>query len=280
MLTNVKKFLYIKQFSSMIFFYIGKVRLVKFNLEVRTMVGNVGAYPMFNNYLGFVGLDDMYDFDYTSAYGGYSSYPNADAMSFTGSIFPGMGFGFMPYAGGGGYEQYYNQMMDYQNFNMQMQKQNILNNRNLELVANSPMEGVVRTAAILTEKITQNEQDQIQGALASYIEAVRQMYPDQDEASIKNRAATLYQQLYGVSLPQAIRDNGHSPFWHGLQKVLTGGAFNKTAPEDNISQITGQPPSKKAKISENTGKAVGWAALASGLFVAVRFAFKLLSKVK
>ena len=238
------------------------------------MVGNIGMFPMYNNYLGYVGLDDMYDMDYLSGCG-----LGAGAMGMNGSLFPGMGVTpFMGGYNGAGYDQYYNQMLEYQNFNNRIQKQNILNQRNLEMEINSPQEGVARAAAILTEKIQQNEQDQIQGALQNYLEAVRQLYPGQDAAAISNRASSLYQQLTGKTIPQALRESGHSSFNHGFLKAVTFGAFNKTSAEQNISDITGQPISKKEKAKEVAGLAVGGATVATVGYLLAKNV-KLLAKI-
>ena len=238
------------------------------------MVGNIGMFPMYNNYLGYVGLDDMYDMDYLSG-GGLG----VGAMGMNGSLFPGMGM--MPYMGGyngANYDQYYNQMIEYQNFNNQIQKQSILNQRNLEMEINSPQEGVKKAAAILSEKIQQNEQDQIPGALQNYLEAVSQLYPGQDATAISNRAATLFQQLTGTSLPQALRQYGHSSFNHGFLKAVTFGIFNKKSAEQNISDITGQPVSKKEQAKEIAGLATGGAAVATTGFLLAKNV-KLLAKI-
>lgn len=225
---------------------------------------NIGAlnfmYPMYNQYFNQTAMYDMYD-----NYGCGNYYTNPMNSSI---------FGTMPFAptfgGGMNYDSYYRNMNDYLNFTSQYSLNNIERQRNLELEMNAPDEGIQKAAAILREKIAQNEQEQIQGALQNLKNAVRAKYPNQSEEWISNRTGSIYKQLYQVSMTDDIREKGSNSFLQGFkQSISLGFADNKTA-EENIAQIYGQPVSRQQKMEKGLGRAAGGAVVGTSAVLATR----------
>lgn len=214
-------------------------------------------YPMYNSYMNQAALSSLYDMDY-------------NPMGMYGSIFGGGMMPFMPSFGGGlNYDSYFNNMKNYLNFTSDYNLQMVENQRRNELRINGTDEAIRNAASVLNEKIVANEQEQVQQAYRSYIEAVAAKYPGESEKNIIARAKSNYQQLYNSTITDDLRKYGHDNFTHGLYKGLTFGLYNKTTPEDNISQITGQPVSRWDKFKESAGLATGGAAVAGGgLFLA------------
>ena len=216
-----------------------------------TDVAAVGSLPMYNGWANYSGLSNLYD---------------ADLMG--SSIFNGYMMPFMP-GGGINYDKYFNQMNDYLNFTSDYSLNMVENQRRNELRLNAADESIRNAAAILNEKIADNEQQQIMLAYRAYLEAVAAKYPGESERNIIARAKTDYQRLYNTSISDDIRKYGHNSFTHGLFNGLTFGLYGKTTPEENISKITGQPVSRWEKFKEIGGNATGGAAVAGvGLFAA------------
>ncbi len=215
-------------------------------------VGAINGFPMYGSYANYAGLSNLYDSDLMGT-----------------SVFNGM-MPFMPAFGGGvNYDYYYNNMKNYLNFTSDYNLQMVENQRRNDLRINATDEAIRNAAAVLNEKIVDNEQQQILQAYNSYIEAVAAKYPNEDERNIVARAKSTYQQLYNASISDEIRRYGHDSFTHGLFKGLTFGIYGKTTPEENISRITGQPVSRWEQFKEIGGLAAGGAAVAGGgLFLA------------
>ncbi len=215
-------------------------------------VGAIGGFPLYNNYMNYAGLSNLYDMD---------------IMGSCGSVFNGM-MPFMPSFGGGlNYDYYYNTMNDYLNFTSNYNLRMVENQRRNDLRINAADEAIRNAAAVLNEKIVNNEQEQIKNAYINYVEAVAAKYPGENEKNITARAKTNYQQLYNTTITDDIRKYGHDSFTHGMYKALTFGIYGKTTPEDNIAAITGQPKSRWDKYKEIGGLATGGAAVAGvGLF--------------
>ncbi|MBR6098775.1 hypothetical protein IKP85_03435 [bacterium] len=204
--------------------------------------------------------------DYANQVSRLDDYTNV--MSMNGSLFPAQNYN-TGNAGSFDYDAYYTRMAENQarmsEFNMQ---QNI-RSRQQNLMASAPMERISTSAQILQEKIAQNEQDQIPGALAAFYQSIRDAYdPDgtADEDTIKARAMNVYQQLTGRNLISDIRENGSSSvvqgFWNGALFGIFG--QNRTA-EDNIADITNQPKSTQAQTMETVGQSTGWIATGAGI---------------
>lgn len=223
--------------------------------NISAINGMYNPYSMYNNYINYAGLSTMYDID---------------GMSMNGSLFGGGYMPFMPSFGGGmNYDSYRQYYKDNLNFTSDMQLLNIQNQRSNELKINSPYEGIQKAAAVLNEKIVANEQEQIQGALQNYITAVKHAYPDDSDTDVINRATSMYKQIYNASLTDDIRKYGSNSFTHGLLKAVTFGWWHNKTAEQNISDITGQPVSRKENLKEIGGLAVGGSAVAGvGLLAA------------
>lgn len=189
-------------------------------------------------------------------------------LAMGGSIFDGSGYGGfgmgmmpMPMAGGGvtGYDpkSYFNNMKDYQKFyiDYNVDQQNM--QRNADLRINASLEGIKDAAAVLRDKIKQNEQDQVPAAFKAYVQSVGAAYGEGSGKEVEYRALSLYEQMTGKSLIQDLRDNGHSSFTQGLLQSLTFSATYRTSAEDNISAITGQPVGTSEKVSQGCGKVLG-----------------------
>ena len=212
-------------------------------------MNGLGFMPYNNYYNNQVALSGLYD-DYSP-------------MGFNNGL-----IGFNPSFSGMNYDQYFNQMMDYQNFTSRYQLQTIQNQRNNEVAINAPMESIQGTANVLNEKIVANEQEQIMGAWESYVNAVRNAYPEADEATIIARAKSHYQQIYGTSLNDDVRKYGKSSFAHGFMKTITLGMYHGKSAEDNIAELTGQPVGKMEGYKKIAGGLAGGATLAGAAIVA------------
>ena len=211
-------------------------------------VGAIGGFPMYNSYANYAGLSNIYDMDMMGS-----------------SVFNGCMMPFMPTFGGGmNYDYYFNHMKNYLNFTSDYNLQMVENQRRNDLRINATDEAIRNAAAVLNEKIVDNEQQQVIKAYQAYLEAVAAKYPGEDERNIVARAKSTYQQLYNASISDEIRKYGHDSFTHGLFNGLTFGIYGKTTPEENISKLTGQPVSRWEQFKEIGGLATGGAAVAGG----------------
>lgn len=226
-----------------------------------------GMFP--NTYNNQVALNDLCDMDLYSPMG---------AMGMNGSIFnPGIGAGYpvMPmYGGTGNYQDYYQNYEKYQDFmvNNQIRRQQKMRNADLRL--NSPQEGIAKQAAILKEKIMQNEQQQIIPAYQAFVQSVKNMYGDASPQEVANRASALYSQMFGTSVTQDIRQYGRDSFTQGMLQTLTFGIADKKTAEENVSELTGQPVSRYDKAKKIAGNATGGALLGVGGAIGLKFLLK------
>ncbi len=215
-----------------------------------------------------------YDFDDLDM--NYSSYP----MAMGGSIFDGYS-PMMPMMGMGmgNNQSYFDNMKDYQrfyvNYNIDQQKMQ----RNADLRVNASLEAIKGTAAVLKDKVVNNEQDQIQEAFERYVTAVRAAYGDGTDSEIKARALTLYAQMNGgKTLYQDLRDYGHGSFTQGAIQAMTFSTYSRKSAEDNISLISGAPVGTGEKTKHNVGRLVGAGLVGAGAYGATK-ALTLSSKV-
>lgn len=223
---------------------------------------NFGMMPFYNNYANSVALDSLL---------GYNGMGMPGMFSMDGSLFPGnFGGGMFPYAGGMNYEQFYKNMEQNQNFMYDSQLRRSQRARQVDFLANSPMEGIQRNAQILHEKIVQNEQQQIIPALNKYLESVKAASVGDKNVSVEQliaRADTLYKQMYNTSMTDDIRKYGNSSFLQGLYQTLSFGFADKITAEENISRINGQPVSRWESAKKVAGNTVGGATIgAASLF--------------
>lgn len=212
----------------------------------------MNGYMPYGSYANQVGLSNIFDDCYSP-------------MGFNGGL-----LSFAPTFTGMNYDSYFDRMNEYQNFTSRYQLQTIQNQRNNEVQINAPMEAIQGKAAVLNEKIVANEQEQIMGAWNSYIEAVRNAYPNADEETIIARAKTHYQQIYGNSLNDDVRKYGDSSFAHGFKKTITFGLYHGKSAEDNISSLTGEPVGKMEGYKKIGGGIAAGATLAAGSLVAIK----------
>ena len=204
-----------------------------------------------------------YDFDDLDM--NYGTYPT---MGMGGSIFGGYS-SMTPMMPGGGYsnQSYFDNMKDYQRFyidyNVDQQKMS----RNADLRINASLEAVKGAAALLKDKVINNEQDQIPEAFEKYVTAVRAAYGDGTASEIKARALSLYAQMNGgKTLYQDLRDNSHGSFTQGFIQSLTFSAYDRKSAEDNISLISGTPVGTSEKTTHNAGRLVGAATVGAGAY--------------
>lgn len=191
-----------------------------------------------------------YDFDDLDM--NYGTYP----MGMGGSIFGG----YIPMVPGMGYnnQSYFDNMKDYQRFyiDYNVDQQNM--QRNADLRINASLEAVKGSAALLKDKVVNNEQDQILEAFEKYVAAVRAAYGNGTASEIKARALSLYAQMNGgKTLYQDLRDYGHGSFTQGVIQSMTFSAYDRKSAEDNISLISGTPVGSGEKTKHNTGRVVG-----------------------
>jgi len=236
------------------------------------MSGNIapssfGFYPnMLGGYQNQVLLNDLCDM---SLYPNFSAGMTNPMMGMNGSIFGGMPFtGGIPFMGGMN-DDFYKQQEKYMDYMTDSQLRMQERSRNAEFRYNSPEEGVMIKGNILKEKIKENEQEQIIRAFDSYKESVRSLYGNGSEEEITNRAMRLYQQQFGISLVDDLRQYGNSSFKQGFLQFATLGLADKTTSEENISAVTGQPVSRSKKAEKIAGNALGGAALLGGGTLAV-----------
>jgi len=222
-------------------------------------INGFGFNP-YNNYFNQAALTGLYDDCYSP-------------MGMNNGL-----LGFAPSFTGMNYDSYFQNMMDYQNFTSRYQLQTVQNQRNNELQINAPMEAIQGTANVLNEKIVANEQEQIMDAWGSYVTAVRNAYPNADDATLLARAKTHYQQIYGTSLNDDIRKYGNGSFTHGLYKILSFGLYQNKSAEQNIADLTGQKVGKTESLKETIGMMTGGAAIAGTGIAAVKGA-KYLTKI-
>jgi len=217
------------------------------------------------------GIDPVYSTGASYGYGNYDSDYDLDIDNGTysgygtGSVF-GTGFAGMPMMDGtGGYnmEDIYNNLQkqqEYQNDYMVRQQKMT---RNADLQVNAPMEAIKGTASALKDKITSNEQDQIQEAYDRYVAAVAAAYgTTPDDSVVKARANSLYASMNnGVTLVQDLRQYGHGSATQGFIQALTFGTYSRHSSEDNVSYITGSPVGTGEKTMHNIGRAAGAATI-------------------
>lgn len=195
-------------------------------------------------------------------------------MSMNGSLFGGMGgMTGMPYAPyGGGMQNWYQNMENYQSFMVDSQQRQQQRVREADIRLNSPEEGVKKQAALLQDKIMRNEQEQIQEALNSYVASVKELYPQAKDEDVFNRAGTLFQNMYGKTIPESLREHGSSSLVQGIKQSAGFGVFaDKITAEENVSNITGQPVGRWEKAKKTIGNVTGGAAVGGLAFIAARY---------
>jgi hypothetical protein len=198
----------------------------------------------------------MYDYDDLDMNNGlYGMY------SMGGSIF---GNGYMSPMMGGMYnnQNYFDNMKQYQKFNVDYTIEQEKLTRNADLKINASLEGIKNAAAILKDKIKANEQSQIQDAYKNYVNAVAVAYGEGSTSEIKARAATLYAEMNGgQTIIQDLRQYAHGSTTQGFIHALTFGMYDSKSAEDNISEITGAPVNTGEKAKQNFGRIAGAATI-------------------
>lgn len=197
------------------------------------------------------------------------------AMGMGGSIFNPMCMGGM-YAptfgmGMGAMDtSYFDNMKNYQqswnNYYLDSQKMQ----RNNDVKLNGAMEAIQENAANLSDKIAQNEQDQVMEAYKNYLNAVKNAYGEASEQEINSRALSLYTQLTGKTLVQDLRDHGHTSLLQGFIQTITLNTYDRRSAEDNIAEITHQSVPTGEKTEQNIGRLAGCATIGAAAYGAVK----------
>lgn len=215
---------------------------------------NMTMMPFYSGYTSSVGLDTLPGF--TGAFG---------AFSMDGSLFSDIGSsGYMPFWNGMNYEKYFQNMEMYNDFMYDSQLRRNQKARQVDFLANSPMEEIHHKAEILREKIMQNEQQQIIPALNKYLESIKSAMGGNENVTTEQliaRADTLYRQMYNTSLTEDIRKYGNSSFLQGLYQTLSLGFADKVTAEENIARINGQPVSRWESAKKVAGNTIGGATI-------------------
>ena len=215
---------------------------------------NMTMMPFYSGYASSVGLDTLPGF--TGAFG---------AFSMDGSLFSDLGSsGYMPFWNGMNYEKYFQNMEMYNDFMYDSQLRRNQKARQVDFLANSPMEEIHHKAEILREKIMQNEQQQIIPALNKYLESIKSAMGGNENVTTEQliaRADTLYRQMYNTSLTEDIRKYGNSSFLQGLYQTLSLGFADKVTAEENIARINGQPVSRWESAKKVAGNTIGGATI-------------------
>lgn len=215
--------------------------------------------PYFNNYCNFAGMTNLYDNMNTSI---FSMMPFAPA--FTGS----------------NYQSYFNNMKDYLNFTSDYNLQMVENQRKNEITINAADAAIRKAASILNEKIVSNEQEQIQGAIQNFKDAVKNKYKDASEEQIAAYTSVEWGKYNQTPIPELIREKGRSSFLQGLYQVLSFGYADNVTAEENISKIYNQPVSRKQNTEKILGRAAGGAIVGLGGTLAIGPLFSGLKKLK
>lgn len=232
------------------------------------LLGGISPYgmlPFYNNYANSVALNDVF---------GDSLMSTPNMFSMNGSLFNNsFGTPYMPYGGFNmNYEQYYNNMEKYQDFMYESQLRRSQRSRQVDFLANSPMESIQHQANILREKIKQNEQQQIIPALNKFIQSINAANGSTANATPEQliaRADSFYKQMFNISITDDIRENGNDSFTQGLLQSLTLGCADRTTAEENISRINGAPVSRWESAKKITGNTLGGAAIGAGSMFAL-----------
>ena len=246
-----------------------------------------GLYP--NLYNNQIALNDLTDLDLYAPMGSLNN-PMMGAinpmMTMNGSIFGGGMMGGYPVTGGyptmggstGSYQDYYKNYEKYQDFMIDNQVHQQQKWRNVDLRLNAPQEGIQKQAAILHEKILQNEQQQIQAAYANFKNSVKAMYGSGSDEQISNRAASLYQQITGVTVTDDIRQHGRGSFTQGFLQTVTLGMADKKTAEENIAELTGQPVGRTEQGKKFAGNIAGGAVFGGAAAIGANWALKTFLK--
>ena len=197
--------------------------------------------PYMNSFNSYATMGDIYGMD------DYNYAPLGSPMSIGGGW------------GGINYQQYYDNMMQMQEFYTDYNIRNAELQRRSDITINNVDAGLKKAFEALQTKIVSSEQEQIIGALENFKNAVRAKYPTANEEQIANYTTMIYSQLSGgTSLVQDIQTHGSGSFMQGFKQSIGFGLFadNKTA-EENIAEITGQPESRSSKMSKHAGRTTG-----------------------
>lgn len=215
------------------------------------------TYPgFFNQYSSQVLLNDMTGMNLYPPMGftmGYDYGMGMDSSIFNCSPY-NMGGYMMPFTGN--YEQY----DKYQKQLIQSQVRQQQNMREADNALNSAQRSVRQNLINLSENINKNEQDLVMPAFRELTRSI-DLYNggNSDPKALKDQALETYERQMGKTLQAHIREHDDGSFVSGLKQIgfLTLG--NNISAEENISEITGNPVSKKEKYQKAAGNAMGGA---------------------
>ena len=215
------------------------------------------TYPgLFNQYSSQVLLNDMTGMNLYPPMGftmGYDYGMGMDSSIFNCSPY-NMGGYMMPFTGN--YEQY----DKYQKQLIQSQVRQQQNMREADNALNSAQRSIRQNLINLGENINKNEQDLIMPAFRELTRSI-DLYNggNSDPKALKDQALETYERQMGKTLQAHIREHGDGSFVSGLKQIgfLTLG--NNISAEENISEITGNPVSKKEKYQKMAGNGLAGA---------------------
>ncbi len=242
------------------------------SLYTMPLMPNFGFPNMCDGYSSQVYLNNMTGFDsYIPPFNNNFCNP---WMSMDDSVFncPQYQMPYMGCAPGYNMDNYYKQMVDYQ------QK-----SREADATLKKTMRDMRQARRTLEDKIINNEQQQILPAFKEYVNKVAAYNGDTDGSyeDMKNTAIDMYEEQTGKALQTHIRENGNSSFVHGLKEVGFLGFGDKVSAEQNIAKITGTKEGKTEGVLKSAGNATAGAAYGlAGALLAPKVSAAKLPKVQ
>lgn len=242
------------------------------------MVADYSAQLM-SNYKGWRQFSDTLE---DSAMGGNYTY---DPMSMNGTIFSN-GFSGGVYGGSNYYSspEYLNMTPEQRvQANAKLTIATITSqndvaklNRGLQRQNQASEDSVTKAVAILHDLAVNDRQDQVPGAYANLLEAVRAQYKEDGieatEEHVKATADNAYFEATHQRISDDLNQHGLPQFIHGLIQGTGIGAFfvdGKTA-KDNAAAINGQPVSNGDVFANVAGIAIGAVATGLAAFALIR----------
>lgn len=240
-------------------------------------LGGFGFPNWFSGYQNQVWLNDICD---TTMYSPMGMFSMNDSIFNGGMMNPMMGT-FPSFMGGSGnYKDYYKQYEEHQKFSIDSMVNNQMNSITAERKLNAPIENIKHSIRNLSDKISENEQQQILPAFNALKDSVRALNPQASEVEVTNTAISHYEKQTNRNLINDIREKGNSALTQGFWNTLTLGLIDDRCADDNVAELTGQPVGKKKQYQKTAGHAIGAGTLTAGTCAGLRLLTKKLPNFK